>query len=132
MNTNNNRLWPDDAPEGKTWKCPDCGSQATLGGNAGFHRDKEKHGEPILVDFKAPLTFQPPKPVRQFLVALLHDNRIVGCVLTEQNQTREAILKLTGIVEPHFNIDEFYDPQLAGRSAVLLGGRAAIQYMLLA
>lgn len=43
--------WPEDAPEGKTWKCPDCGSQATLGGNAGFHRDNEKHREPVLVDF---------------------------------------------------------------------------------
>lgn len=43
--------WPEDAPKNKSWKCPTCGSQATLGGNAGYHRDKYKHEQPVLVDF---------------------------------------------------------------------------------
>lgn len=40
--------WPDDAPDGMAWQCPDCGAWATLGGNAGFHRDKMNHGQPEL------------------------------------------------------------------------------------
>lgn len=46
------RPWPQDAPEGKCWKCPDCKSWATLGDNAGFHMDKKGHGEPTLVDLE--------------------------------------------------------------------------------
>lgn len=41
--------WPADAPDGQCWECPDCGNLASLGGNAGFHRDNERHGEPRLI-----------------------------------------------------------------------------------
>lgn len=42
-------LWNDDAPEGQCWKCPDCATWASLGGNAAFHVNKAKHGRPSLV-----------------------------------------------------------------------------------
>lgn len=41
--------WPDDAPDGQVWKCPDCGMMASLGCNAGSHRDTRHHGEPSLI-----------------------------------------------------------------------------------
>ena len=47
-----------DAPEGKAWKCPDCGCLATLGGNAVFHAVTKHHGSPTIVD-------QPPVEGRQ-------------------------------------------------------------------
>jgi hypothetical protein len=46
--------WKDDAPDGKVWECPDCGCRAILAGNAGYHRDKYKHREPVLKDFIKP------------------------------------------------------------------------------
>lgn len=46
--------WPEDAPAGQTWECPECGSRATLGGNAGFHRNKTGHSAPVLKPFKEP------------------------------------------------------------------------------
>lgn len=39
----------EDAPEGHVWRCPDCGVSATLGDNAAYHRDKNKHREPELI-----------------------------------------------------------------------------------
>lgn len=41
--------WKKDAPEGKCWKCPNCNSWATLGGNAAFHAITMLHGLPKLV-----------------------------------------------------------------------------------
>lgn len=49
MNTTTRKPWPEDAPVGKAWQCPDCTAWSTLGGNAGFHRDTKRHGEPTLV-----------------------------------------------------------------------------------
>lgn len=43
-----NKSWPEDAPAGQTWKCSKCNSMATLGCNAGYHRDSENHGDPVL------------------------------------------------------------------------------------
>lgn len=37
-----------DAPPGQCWKCPNCESWATMGGNAAFHAQTEKHGKPTL------------------------------------------------------------------------------------
>jgi hypothetical protein len=44
------RVWNTDAPPGKVWKCPDCESRATLGGNAAYHAISKRHGDPVLVD----------------------------------------------------------------------------------
>lgn len=41
-------VWRTDAPAGQAWKCPDCDSWATLGGNAGWHAEKSGHGVPSL------------------------------------------------------------------------------------
>lgn len=41
-------VWNHDAPEGMCWKCPDCTSLASLGGNAGYHMRNEDHGIPSL------------------------------------------------------------------------------------
>lgn len=43
---------PEDAPDGRAWKCPDCDCWATLGCNAGYHRDTESHGDPALVPLR--------------------------------------------------------------------------------
>jgi hypothetical protein len=40
--------WNEDAPVGSCWRCPDCASWATLGGNAAFHATQKKHGAPTL------------------------------------------------------------------------------------
>ncbi len=40
--------WNHDAPDGLCWKCPDCESWATLGGNAAYHAKTSGHGKPQL------------------------------------------------------------------------------------
>lgn len=57
--------WPADAPQGKAWQCPHCPSWATLGGNAGFHRDKKSHGEPFLVALHDTRGTPAPAPSRK-------------------------------------------------------------------
>lgn len=42
--------WSTDAPDGKTWECPNCASRATLGRNAAFHAVKHGHDVPVLED----------------------------------------------------------------------------------
>jgi len=41
--------YPEDAPDGYIWQCPDCKRRASLGNNAGYHRDLRGHGEPELI-----------------------------------------------------------------------------------
>lgn len=42
--------WNEDAPAGQCWKCPDCDSWATLGGNAAYHASSTGHAYPSLQD----------------------------------------------------------------------------------
>lgn len=41
-------VWNTDAPQGDAWKCPNCDSWATIGGNAAYHATKTGHGVPEL------------------------------------------------------------------------------------
>lgn len=49
-------IWKSDAPEGFCWECPECGHQASLGGNMGYHRATSGHIKeaPVLVEMDTP------------------------------------------------------------------------------
>ncbi len=70
-------LWFTDAPPGQTYCCPDCGSKATLGGNAAFHVNEEGHGQPTLI----PLTPEMPALERQNVKLATHLDGVLRLLL---------------------------------------------------